>query len=133
MPTCYLTFITPSTVCRGPNFSSLDLKSGYWQVKMDKDSKLVTTFTVGLLGFYACNRMTFGLTNAPATLQQLIETSLRDLNLNWCIIYLNNIVIFLKDLASHLMKLDAVFHKLEQAGLKLKPLKCKLSILQPDP
>ena len=49
-----------------------------------------------------------------------------DLNLNWCIIYLDDIVIFLKDLASHLKRLEAVFQKLEQARLKLKPSKCEL-------
>ena len=107
-------------------FSSLDLKSGYWQVKMDEESKRLTAFTVGLLGFYECKRMPFRLTNAPATFQRLMETCLGDLNLNWCIIYLDDIVIFSKDLASHLERLEAVFRKLEEAGLKLKPSKCKL-------
>ena len=68
----------------------------------------------------------FWLTNVPATLQRLIETCLGDLNLHWCIIYLDDIVIFSKDLASHLERLKAVFWKLEEAGLKLKPSKCGL-------
>ena len=83
-------------------FSSLDLKSGYWQVKMDKESKPLTAFTVGPLGFYECERMPFGLTSAPAMFQYLMESCLGDLNLHWCIIYLDDIVIFFKDLASHL-------------------------------
>ena len=83
-------------------FSSLDLKSGYWQVKMDKESKPLTAFTVGPLGFYECKRMPLRLTNTPATFQRLMETCLGDLNLHWCIIYLDDIVIFSKDLASHL-------------------------------
>ena len=70
--------------------------------------------------------MPFGLTNAPATFQRLMETCLGDLNLHWCIIYLDDIVIFSKDLASHLKRLKAVFQKLEEAGLKLKPSKCEL-------
>ena len=63
---------------------------------------------------------------APATFQRLLETCLGDLNLHWCIIYLDDIVIFSKDLASHHKRLEAVFQKLEEAGLKLKPSKCEL-------
>ena len=70
--------------------------------------------------------MPFGLTNTPATFQRLMETCLGNLNLHWCIIYLDDIVIFSKDLASHLERLEAVFWKLEKAGLKLKPSKCEL-------
>ena len=107
-------------------FFSLDLKSGYWQVKMDKESKPLTAFTIGLLGFYECERMPFRLINTPATFQRLMETCLGDLNLHWCIIYLDDIVIFSKDPAIYLKRLEAVFWKLEKAGLKLKPLKCEL-------
>ena len=55
-----------------------------------------------------------------------METCLGDLNLHWCIIYLDDIVIFSTDLASHLERLEAVLWKLEEAGLKLKPSKCEL-------
>ena len=107
-------------------FSSLDLKSKYWQVEMDEKSKPLTVFTIGPLGFYECERMPFGLTNAPAIFQRLMETCLGDLNLHWCIIYLHDIIIFSKDMASHLKRLEAVFQKLENTGLKLKPSKCDL-------
>ena len=107
-------------------FSSLNLKSGYWQMKMDEESKPLTAFTVEPLGFYKCERMPFKLTNAPATFQRLMENCLGDLNLHWCIIYLDDIAIFSKDLVSHLEGLGAVFWKLEKAGLKLKPSKCEL-------
>ena len=70
--------------------------------------------------------MPFGFTNAPATFQWLMETCLGDLNLSWCVIHLNDIFIFSKDLAGHLERLEAVFQKLEEAGLKLKPSKCEL-------
>ena len=63
-------------------FSSLDLKCRYWQVEMDEESKPLTTFTVGPLGFYECERMPFGLTNTTATVQRLMETCLGDLNLH---------------------------------------------------
>ena len=107
-------------------FSSLDLKSGYWQVEVDEESKPLTAFTLGLLGFYKCVRMPFRLTNAPTTFQRIMENCLGDLNLQWCIIYLDYIVIFSKDLTSHLEGLDAVLWKLEEVGLKLKPSKCEL-------
>ena len=106
--------------------SSLDLKSGYLQVKIDKESKPLTVFTVGPLWFYECEKMPFKLTYAPATFQRLMETCLEDLNLHWCIIYLDDIFIFSKVPTSHLKRLEAVFWKLEKAGLKLKPSKCEL-------
>ena len=81
-------------------FSSLNLKSGYWQVKMDEESKPLTAFTVGPLGFYECERMPLGLTNAPATFQRLMETCVGDLSFHWCIIYLDDIIIFSKDLSA---------------------------------
>ena len=55
-------------------FSSLDLKSRYWQVELEEEAKPPTTFTMGSLGFLECERMPFGLTNAPATFQRLMES-----------------------------------------------------------
>ena len=78
---------------------------------MDVESKPLTAFTVGPLGFYECERMPFGFTKAPTTFQRLMETFLGDLNLYWCIIYLDDRVIFSKDLAIHLERLEAVFQK----------------------
>ena len=64
-------------------FTSLDLKSGYWQVEMEEESKPLTAFTVGPLGFFECERMPFGLMNAPATFQRLMVSCSGDLHLNW--------------------------------------------------
>ena len=75
-------------------FSSHNLKLGYWQVEMAKESKPLAAFTVGLLGFYECERMPFVLTITPATFQRLMVNFLGDFNLHWCIIYLDDIVIF---------------------------------------
>ena len=83
-------------------FTSLDMKAGYWQVKMNEDSIPLTTFMVGPLGFCECVRMPFGLTNAPATFQRLMESCLGDLHLKYCIIYLDDIIIFSKSPGEHL-------------------------------
>ena len=106
-------------------FTSLDLKSGYWQVELDDESIPLTAFTVGPLGFYKCVHMPFGLTNAPATFQHLMESCLGEMHLNWCIIYLDDVIIFSKTPEEHIERLQAVLQKLRSAGLKLKPSKCK--------
>ena len=106
-------------------FTSIDLKAGYWQVELDEDSIPLTAFTVGPLGFYECVRMPFGLTNAPATFQRLMETCLDDLHLNWCIIYLDDVIVFSKTPKEHVEHLAAVFDKISKVGLKLKPSKCE--------
>ena len=77
-------------------FSCLDLKSRFWQIRMDKSSKQYTAFIIGNLGFFECNHMPFGLCNMPATFQQLMQNCLGELNLIYCLIYPDNIVIFLQ-------------------------------------
>ena len=105
--------------------TSLDLKSGYWQVELDEDSIPYMAFTVRPLGFYECLCMPFSLTNTPATFQHLMENCLGDLHLNWCIIYFNDIIVYSGTPEEHLERLEAVFQKIGKAGLKLKPSKCE--------
>ena len=69
--------------------SCLDLKSGFWQIKMDELSKQYTAFTVGNLDFFECDCMPFGLCNVLATFQQLMQNCLGELNLIYCPIYLD--------------------------------------------
>ena len=76
------------------HFSCLDLKSGFWQLKMDKALKQYTAFTVGNLGFFECDWMPFGLCNAPATFQQLMQNCMGELNLIYCLIYLDDLIVF---------------------------------------
>ena len=105
-------------------FSTLDLTSGYWQVEMAEECKPYTAFTCGPLGFFECETMPLGATNAFATFQRLMEDCPGDLNMNWCIVYLDDVIVFSKTPEEHLERLDAVFQKLSAAGLKLKPSKC---------
>ena len=76
-------------------FIKLDLQSGYWQVSIEEEDKPKTAFQVGTLGFYDFHRMPFGLCNAPATFQRLMEMCMGDMNLRDCLVYLDDIIIFL--------------------------------------
>ena len=84
------------------HFSSLDLKSGFWQIGMDEASKQYTTFTMGNLGFFECNRMPFGLCNAPATFQQLMQNCMGELNFIYCLVYLDDLIVFSQMAEEHL-------------------------------
>ena len=81
---------------------------------MVEDCKPYTAFTCGPLGFSECETMPFGTTNDPATFQRLMDNCLGELNMNWCIVYLDDIIIFSQDASSHIERLEA------EAGLKLK-------------
>ena len=81
------------------------------QVEMEEESKPLTAFTVGPLGFFKCERMPFGLMNAPATFQRLMESCLGDLHLNWCIIYLDDIIVFSETPQEHIRRLHVGFSR----------------------
>ena len=106
-------------------FTKLDLRSGYWQVEIEDDDKEKTAFQVGTLGFYQFTRMPFGLCNAPATFQRLMERAMGDLNMRDCLLYLDDIIIFSRSVDEHLERLKAVFTRLRQHNLKLKASKCE--------
>ena len=108
------------------HFSCLDLKSSFWQIRMDKASKQYTTFTVGNLGFFECDRMPFGLCNAPATFQWLMQNCMGELNFVYCLIYLDDLIMFSCTTEEHLHHLRIVFDHLREYNLKLKPSKCSL-------
>ena len=105
-------------------FSTMDLKSGFWQVKMAKDSQQYTAFTVGSMGVYEFLRMLYGLCNAPATFQRLMQNCLGELNLTYALIYLDDVIVFSRTEEEHLHRLQVVFARFLEHGLKLKPSKC---------
>lgn len=98
--------------------SVLDMKSGYHQVEMEETHKERTAFAVGPLGFFECNRMPFGLSNAPATYQRLMEECLGDLHLRICLIYLHYLIIFSNTYEEHLHRLEQVLQRLLECNLK---------------
>ena len=91
---------------------------------MAEECKAITAFTCGPLGFYECETMPFRATNAPATFQRLMHNCLGELNMTWCVVYLDDIIVFSDNPKDHIVRLEAVFKKLATAGLKLKPSKC---------
>ena len=106
-------------------FSTLDLKSGYWQVKMAENDKEKTAFTAGE-GLWQFTVMPFGLANAPATFERLMEQILQGLPWTVCLVYLDDVVMHAKTLADEFENLRTVFQRLRQAGLKLSPRECHL-------
>ena len=106
------------------HFSCMDLKSGFWQVKMDEESRQYTAFTVGSMGVYEFLCMPYGLCNAPATFQHLMQNCLGELNLMYALIYLNDVIIYSKTEEEHLVRLCAMLEHFMENGLKLKPSKC---------
>ena len=103
-------------------FTTLDLLSGYWQVEVDEKDREKTAFTTPD-GLFEFTRMPFGLCNAPATFQRLMDLVLAGLQWNNCLVYLDDILIVGKTFDDQLHNLSFVFDRTRGAGLKLKPSK----------
>ena len=103
-------------------FTSLDLKSGYWQVLMNESDKEKTAFACHR-GLFEFNVMPFGLSNAPAVFQELMSVVLQGLG-DFAIAYLDDILVFSPTLEDHLQHLDTIFDRLRKHDLKLKLKKC---------
>ena len=106
-------------------FSTLDLISGYWQVQMNPADQEKTAFCTPE-GLFEFTVMPFGLCNAPATFQRLMDMILAGLQWNRCLVYLDDVIIIGRTFLDHLTNLSMVFERIRQAGLKLQPSKCKL-------
>ena len=106
-------------------FTSLDLASGYWQVKLAKESREKSAFTTHC-GSYEFIRMPFGLCNAPATFQRLMQVVLAGLDWKSCFVYLDDILIVSETFDEHLKHLSKVFSQLHKAMLRLKLKKCHI-------
>ena len=108
-------------------FTTLDLKSGYWQVPIREEDKEKTAFRTSSGQLYEFNQLPFGLCNAPATFSRLMDRTLAGLAWNICLYYLNDIIVFSSTWAEHLERLRAVFERLRRANLKLGAHKCHLA------
>ena len=104
-------------------FSTLDLISGYWQVQIEESDRQKNAFctTEGLFQFRV---MPFGLCNAPATFQRLMDLVLSGLQWAQCLVYLDDIIILGRTFEEHIQNIRLVLQRLREAGLKIKPSKC---------
>ena len=105
-------------------FTTLDLKSGYWHVEVAGGHRERTAFCTQE-GLFEFNVMPFGLCNAPATFQRLMNSVLAGLQWTTCLVYIDYIIVVENTLDQYLNNLQCVFEWLKQAGLKVQPHKCQ--------
>ena len=89
-------------------FTTLDLISGYWQVELEEKDKEKTAFSTPD-GLFEFNVMPFGLCNAPATFQRLMDMVLAGLQWTDCLVYIDDIIVVGKTFPQHLQHLTQVF------------------------
>ncbi|KAF4713680.1 hypothetical protein FOZ63_015799, partial [Perkinsus olseni] len=107
-------------------FSTLDLRSGYWQLPVRPEDQHKTAFCPGP-GFplYEWCRMPFGLASAPATFQRLMDMVLG--HLPFVRVYLDDVLVFSRSHEEHLRHLEEVFRLLEEANLTIAGDKCEIA------
>lgn len=105
-------------------FSTIDLVSGFHQIQLDDEDIEKTAFSVNS-GKYEFTRMPFGLKNAPATFQRVMDCVLREEIGICCLVYMDDIIIFSPSLEQHKIDLDRVLNKLKEANLKIQLDKCE--------
>ena len=106
-------------------FSTLDLASGYWQVSLSQAARAKTAFATHS-GLFQFRVMPFGLCNAPATFERLMDRVLQGLRWNRCLVYLDDIISFGGTFGAALSNLTLIFERLRSYGLQLKSSKCHL-------
>ena len=109
-------------------FTTLDAKSGYWQVPLEETSRSKTAFSTSN-NLYQFRVMPFGLCNAPATFQRVIQQILSGLGGSspfYCA-YIDDILVFSDNIEQHMQHLQQVFERVRLAGLLLHPKKCQFA------
>ena len=104
-------------------FSTLDLTSGFNQVPVAEQDIPKTAFATKY-GLFESVYLPFGLSNAPATFQRVMELALQGLQWQICLIYIDDIIVFGGTMEEHLARVRSVLDRLRKANLKVKPEKC---------
>ena len=102
---------TLDTLAGATLFSTLDLRSRYWQVEVDSKDQEKKAFCTPE-GLFEFNVMPFGLCNAPATFQWLMDFVLAGLHWRNCLVYINDIVVIGKSFEGHLYNLQQILEHL---------------------
>jgi hypothetical protein len=108
---------------KASHLSSLDLLSGYWQVRVRDEDVPKTAFNTRY-GKYEFLVMPFGLTNAPATFQTLMNSILRPYIDKFVLVYLDDILIYSNSEEEHREHLKLVLQALREHQLYARPEKC---------
>ena len=106
-------------------FSTLDLASGYRQVSLSQEARIKTAFVMHS-GLFQFKVMPFGLCNAPATFERLMDRVLQGLRWSRCLVYLDDIISFGSTFGDALDNLTLIFERHRAYGLQLKSTKCHL-------
>jgi transposase InsO family protein len=106
-------------------FSTIDLKSGFWQIAME-ESDIEKTAFASPFGHFEFTCTPFGLRNAGATCQRTIEKCLGELNNKICQAYFDDVIIFADTFEQHAERLERVLERLRSCNLKIKHSKCQL-------
>ena len=99
-------------------FSTIDLRSGYYHIALGKDSRPKKTAFVMPFGKYEFLQVPFGLAQAPAFFQHLMNKVLD--NCPFAMTYLDDIIIFSNTEEEHLAHIEEIVRRLEAADLKMK-------------
>lgn len=105
-------------------FTKLDLRSGYWQVRIAEGDEAKTA-CVTRYGSFEFLVMPFGLTNAPATFCNLMNDVLYEFLDHFVVVYLDDIVVYSPTLADHVEHLKLVFSALRRNSLYVRKEKCE--------
>ena len=111
------------TVAGSAWYSSLDLRSGYWQVPLSPEARAKTAFITNG-GLWQFKVLPFGLCNAPATFERLMDRVLAGIPRQECVVYLDDILVHGDSFQAALRALRRVLERVAEAGLKLHPQKC---------
>jgi hypothetical protein len=103
-------------------FTTLDLTSGFWQMKLHPESQPLTAFIIPNRGQFHWITSPMGLLGCPASFQRLMEKVLR--GLEHILIYIDDVLIHTDTHEKHLEALEQVLMRLHQHRLKINQDKC---------